>query len=113
MLISDNSRVRKNYFLSLVYPITLRGRWGTTDGQESNKPISTRVYKSIFVHNYCYEIKEVSGGVTKLPKVAKPKFRFGHFRMFRGNSTSLSPTKLNLCANMLSSSMTRLQVQSR
>ena len=37
ILISDNSRVRKSYFLSifvrsgLVYIITLRGHWGTTD----------------------------------------------------------------------------------
>ena len=37
ILISDNSRVRKSYFLSifarsdLVYTITLRGHWGTTD----------------------------------------------------------------------------------
>ena len=38
--------------------------------------------------------------LTKLLKVAKPKFRFRHFYGFRHNSTSLSFTKLKFCTKM-------------
>ena len=61
---------------------------------------STNVYVKIPMHNLSLCQAEMVKVIAKLLKVAKPKFRFGHFQEFCDNIVNFSTSKQNMCINI-------------
>ena len=45
------------------------------------------MYKEHFYVSYLHLVKNTCGVITKLMKMTKPKYGFGHFQVFCDNST--------------------------